>query len=481
MIEIKPKIHDRNTLEFKVGFIARDDRPYSEFQMNTWIYIPESLDVNRFTYAKDSFYRDTRSMLRLITPSYSLGELSADGQALPYVRLRRACEAVARGEKGDARRVYEGEVKMFASIVKSSIRDGYERIVGAESREKASRLCADYAAAIAVVLRRYRDVGHMFGENGCSDTVSGPFRFGDEFMSNVVEQHLFRLADHFSRLGMEAGIGCIDSLLRQEDEYRRLKGFLRVEAGGHNRQFVYRAGQLKKYIESNLYLPAHKRSNTVLLEQVAFSVAAGVAMVFATVVSFAFQQTYGNFTLPFFIALVISYMFKDRIKDLIRYYFANRIGSRFYDHVINVRVGGSNVGWSKEGFDFVAAGKVSRRVREARAMKSPLLIGRGADEHVMQYRKKVRLSRKAVSRLSQYPLIGVNEIMRYNFAELMRRMDNPKVPLYANQGGASICRADGDKVYYVNIVILCACDGQRQYKRYKVCLSQAGINDIAEP
>lgn len=478
MIEIKPKIHDRNTLEFKVGFIASDDRPYSEFQMNTWIYIPESLDVNRFTYAKDSFYRDTRSMLRLITPSYSLGELSGDGHALPYVRLRRACEAVARGASGEARRVYEGEVKMFASIVKSSIRDGYENIAETESREEAAKLCADYAAAIDVVLRRYRDVGRVFGENGGSDSISEPFRFGDEFMSNVVEQHLFRLADHFSCLGAEAA--CLDSLLRQEDEYRRLKGFLRVEAGGHNRQFVYRAGQLKKYIESNLYLPAHKRSNTVLLEQVAFSVAAGVAMVFATVVSFAFQQTYGNFTLPFFIALVISYMFKDRIKDLIRYYFANRIGSRFYDHVIHVRVDGRNVGWSKEGFDFVAAGKVSRRVRERRAMKSPLLLWRGASEHVMQYRKKVRLSRKAVSRLSQYPLIGVNEIIRYNLAELMRRMDNPKVPLYANKGGASLCHAYGDKVYYVNFVILCACDGQRQYKRYKVCLSQTGINDITE-
>ena len=37
-------------------------------------------------------------------------------------------------------------------------------------------------------------------------------------------------------------------------------------------------------------------------------------MIFATGIAFAFQQKYGNFTIPLFVALVISYMLKDRIK-----------------------------------------------------------------------------------------------------------------------------------------------------------------------
>ena len=59
MINIKPKIHDSNTLEFKVGFLPNDGKTYDDFYMNTWIFIPERLDVNKHTYSKDTFYCDT--------------------------------------------------------------------------------------------------------------------------------------------------------------------------------------------------------------------------------------------------------------------------------------------------------------------------------------------------------------------------------------------------------------------------------------
>lgn len=75
--------------------------------------------------------------------------------------------------------------------------------------------------------------------------------------------------------------------------------------------------------------------------------AAGLSMVFATVVSFSFQQTYGNFTMPLFIALVVSYMFKDRIKDLMHYWFANKLGSKFYDYKIKLVMHGRAGGMGK--------------------------------------------------------------------------------------------------------------------------------------
>ena len=43
MISIKPKIHDSNTLEFKVGYLPGEGATYNDFYMNTWIYIPEVL------------------------------------------------------------------------------------------------------------------------------------------------------------------------------------------------------------------------------------------------------------------------------------------------------------------------------------------------------------------------------------------------------------------------------------------------------
>lgn len=476
MIDIKPKIHDKNTLEFKVGFIPEEGVAYNDFYMNTWIYIPEVLDINRHTYTKDDFYRDTISNLRLITPSYTLKEL-ASADSLPNCRLREQCEAIGKNQDDDTLKSFESEVKMYASIVKSSVRDASKAIANLKGKEYSNQ-CIEFVDLVDKVLDLYRSLRPLLGKTDSSCECHTYFNFGDEFISNVVEQHLSRLIERLSVPLPES----ITRLLSDEHSYRCSMNYLNVEDDSHdnNSQFVYHAGQLKKYIESNLYLPTHKRRNTAFLEQVVFSLAAGISMVFATVVSFAFQQTYGNFTLPFFIALVISYMFKDRIKDLIRNYFANRLGSRFYDYLITIKVNAKKIGWVKEGFDYVSPSDVSRHVAETRARKSPLVINRGVDEQVIQYRKYVHLRRKSVNRLSAYPLSGINNIVRYNLSAFMRKMDNPQVPLFVNDGSGEHSTVMGDKVYYLNFVIQCKYEQHSEYKRYRVCLRSDGIKKVYE-
>ena len=479
MIHIKPKIHDSNTLEYKVGFMPNDGKNHDNFYITTWIFIPEVLDVNRHTYDKATFYNDTTSHLRLITPKYELSQL-IDPHSLPFTRIKQACENPVNTNKE-----FETEVKMYASIVKSSIRDAYHNIVRQVNEQSQHSLACDLVEQSRQVTVMYRSLRKTLLASDAGMAVAVFYDFGDEFISNIVEQHLGRIVKFLDpRRASNNGplLPMITQLLDSERKYRKSRNYLSIEHPSHddNRQFVYHASQLKKYIESNLYLPTHKRRNTAFLEQVAFSVAAGISMVFATVVSFAFQQTYGNFTLPFFIALVISYMFKDRIKDLIRNYFAHGLGSRFYDWLITMRVGLLKIGKLKEGFDFVSPQDVSRHVNEKRARKNPLVVNRGVDEQVIQYRKYVHLNRKAVDRLSSYPINGINNIVRFNLSNFMRKMDNPQVPLFVNDGDASAHFTNGDKAYYINFIIQCKYEGISEYKRYRVCLCRDGIKSIEE-
>ncbi len=481
MIFIKPKIHDSNTLEFKVGFVPQDGVTYNDFSMNTWIFIPEVLDVNKHTYTKDTFYCDILSHLRLITPSYRLMEL-ADAHSLPCSRLADACRRMAEHADDPSLDALQSEIKMFASIVKSSIRDAFHALERAAASQRTA-MTRDFLEQCQGVLAHYRSLRQVLAENEQATTY---YNYGDEFISNILEQHCGRIIKLLARRQRRdidpALLTQLQQVLGQEHAYRRQMSYICVEQNSPdgNGQFVYHAGQLKKYIESNLYLPTHKRRSNVFLEQVAFSLAAGIAMVFATVVSFAFQQTYGNFTMEFFIALVISYMFKDRIKDLIHNYFANSMGSRLYDYITTIRIGANRIGHVKEGFDFVSPADVSKQVNKKRARRSPLVINRGVDEQVIQYRKHVHIRRKAVQQLSDYPLTGVNNIVRYNLAGFMRKMDNPQVSLFVNDGSAAATTTHGNKLYYLNFVIHCKYAAQSEYKRYRVCLCRDGIKGINE-
>ncbi len=72
MIDIKAKIHDKFSVEFKVGFVADGERG-NDFAINTWIFLPNSLDINPATYGSEDFYRDVKSNVRFITPIFPLG------------------------------------------------------------------------------------------------------------------------------------------------------------------------------------------------------------------------------------------------------------------------------------------------------------------------------------------------------------------------------------------------------------------------
>jgi hypothetical protein len=483
MIELHAKIHDRFSIEFKIGFVARRRMEISNFVMNTWIFIPGALDINPLTYRKDTFYRDIKSYLRLITPVYPLRDI-ADTRSGPFRALEESFHRLSSSPGRQAAADHESCIKMFASILKSALRDELAHIKQNTIEEDRDHLCREYLRDIRAITTAYRSLRRVINVSNVPATSLERYRFGDEFISNAVEQNTHKLllylrdADLATSNTLEAEV---TRFLRDELAYKKARGYphVREESDDRNRDFVSRAGLLKKYIEGDLFLSARKRSTTFVVEQVLFSLAAGVAMVFATAVAFAVQREYGNFTMPLFVALVVSYMMKDRIKDLMRHYFAHHLGARFFDHKIQISREGKPIGWSKEGVDFITDGKVPREVMELRERPPLLKAGtRGGDEKIILHRKRVQFKRKRLVRLNDHRVPGIHDITRFNISEFCRKMDNPEVPLFftADDGEQRLVR--GDKVYYLNFVMQCRYEEQLEYKRYRVIFNRNGIIDL---
>ena len=122
MIEIQTNIHDQFSIEFKVGFSGTEGVKMDHFDVNSWIFIPNGLDINTQTYSKERFYADMKSNVRLLTPAFTLKQM-VEGEEAPIHHVRQALEVLLNESTPEHLDEFEFQLKLFASIFKSAIRN----------------------------------------------------------------------------------------------------------------------------------------------------------------------------------------------------------------------------------------------------------------------------------------------------------------------------------------------------------------------
>ena len=485
MISIQAKKHDNFSVEFKFGFNSKEDGVRDDFSVNAWMFVPNSLDINPENYGKKQFYRDIKSNVRLITPVYLMRDIALD-TSLPLTSLKRALEKVVNNPQPSDMDAYEYHLKMFAAIFKSALRDQAAHIAASRSLDSADYLVKDYVSSTKLVLSKFRALYRIIDVPTVSDKTRSYFRLCDEFMSHVVEMRTIRLIRKIDSLEdseryADARNRFMD-LIMDERAYKVSQeyGVLNMN-DRHDRQLVYHRGMLKKFIESELYIRLDKKKDGVAVEQIYYSIAAGVAMIFATAVAWHTQVKYGNITWPLFIVLVVSYMLKDRIKDLLRYYFAHKLGDKYFDKKATITIGKNKVGVIKEGFDFISESKVPGEVIRLRE-KSSFVEGESHifEEKILLYRKHVTIDDEAMAANGDYPMRGINEVMRLHLTRLTQKMDNPSVPIdFVDQDG-QIQSSNVKKIYHVNVVFQLQHDGEVEYHHFRITMTRNGVLSIEE-
>ena len=481
MIDLTTKIHDKFTLEFKVGFYTSEtlkSLKFNDFVMNIWIFVPNSLDINAAKYSKENFYRDLKSDVRLITPDYALHDLAYNEQLLPNQTLISNFNDLFIAPNDTADLVHA--LKMYCAIFKSAIRDATQQVSDSNNSQQRLKSCQAYLADVNQVLNRFRLLHNKLKNSNIKGRILQDFSYADEFLGNIMAAHTYRLRDYIHNTFPE-DYAHLESqfkeLLLGERDHKSEQGYLNVSLNdpNGNEDFVFRASLLKKFAESDLYLSSNKRKNTFLVEQILYSLAAGAAMVVATLSSFFFQQRYGNFTLPFLIALVISYMFKDRLKDWLRLIFAKRVSSKVFDTRTDFSIKGRHIGWSKDSVDFIDSEKVLPEVMRMRDRLPLFDEVSGNDEKVILFRKKVQVWPSELAKASPFPMKGINDILRYNITEFTRKMDNPSIPLSGTWENDEYHSIIGKKIYRLTFVIQCVFEGKTEYKRLVVRCDKNGI------
>lgn len=483
MIDIKTKVHDRYSIEFKMGFVARRKLPKSDFSVYTWIFVPSSLDINKLTYTKQQFYRDVKSNIRLITPRFLLRDI-ASSSSEPLRRLRDAMNEFASNPTRTTSKEYEHQAKLFAAIIKSSLRDECNHILSRRKIEEVQNLTMQFTANSKEILASFHSLKGIINVPTVTSEGYQAYAFADEFICDMMARHAMKLLERLDQKApASAECHALKDFLISLNDYRREEGLPFVDGTDkrQNKDYFYRQGILKKYVEGILFLRADKKKDGVLAEQLLFSIAAGMAMIFATVVAWAFQRHFGNLTWPLFIALIISYMLKDRIKELMRYYFAHKVGSRFFDNKARICYKDKRIGWLKEGVDFISSSKVSPAIKDLRRQNTMIEMENSIlDEQVLLYRKSVHIDRKMLDESCVYRLDGVNDIMRLNVHSFLPNMDNPQVPTRVVMPDGHLSLVQLDKVYYLHVILQYTYDNTTEFKHFRIELNRDGIRGIEE-
>lgn len=476
-------IHDDYQIELKLNYPLPRESTKTFYEVGLFVFAPLSLGINPATYSKQQFYTDLQTYIRIKTPSIPLNRL-ADGETSPIGRLRAVIEAMVRQPSKEPPENYESQIKLFCCILKSAVRDFVAYVSETAITDDRERLVDNYLRDIRLIAAEYRDLRNMIQVPGLAKRTANIYLFSDEYISLLIEDYTYHLVEEL--LGRGAGLSQekqeeLLAMIDDEVQYRGKRGYPSIpDEKKDNETLVFRRSVLKKYMATVLFLDSDVKKGGFIMEQTLFGMAAGLAMLFAATVAFVSQSIYGNLTLPFFVALVVSYIFKDRIKDLLRFYLSRNMTRSIFDYKTQLyNVTRHIVGVCWESFEFIRKQKLAPEIREIRNSDHITEIENGwVGEQTFLYRKRIRFHPDwKGSIFSEYEIDGVNDIMRFNIQDFLRKMDDPNKELFV-MNDEGYYRVKGTRVYHLNLIIKLIGNKHQSYTRYRVILNRKGIKRI---
>ncbi|HJQ14607.1 MAG TPA: hypothetical protein VJ830_07675 [Anaerolineales bacterium] len=488
--------HDRYQVELKLDYQV-DRGKETHYRISTYIFVPRSLGITEESYPKNELYRDIKNYIRIKTPRMSLCDL-IDGNTSPLRTVQQVIEQPSWYLDDVLNNQLIHAVRLFGAIFKSSLREHLNLV---ERRIKMAppetnvhslvgHLVDEMITESVKIGARYRRSYAVFHMPDVRKDVFLAHLLVDEYISLLIEEgaiELFKIvSQHYDGTDQAHCCQQLTEIIDKETAHRVSRGYGSVlKIDDENEAYIFRASVIKKYVGGVLHLSIDTQREGKGMEQLLLAIAAGISMFFATAVAFYFQSVYGSFTLPAFVALIIGYMFKDRIKQLGQTLFAGKLHANLFDRRIYIQTLDKKykLATLREKITFMKEIEIPEEVRSAR-QKDPFadLDNDRQGETIICHTKDIVLNadlfQKAFAGLPKTS--GLNDIIRYDIHRYLQKMDDPvEENLVLREGKLEVVHSQ--KVYHINIVSQYSSTSFRNekiYKRMRLVLNRLGIKRI---
>jgi hypothetical protein len=508
---VHAEIHDRQQLEIRFDHEIGEGLGTQICRMDAFFFIPRNVGVNRANYSRDQFYGDVNALMRIDAAPIPLEALASVAfPASPLHELARALEAVRSQPRPPPSRPMVVHVKLYAYLftraVDAEARRLKERLAAAARSSKGSPDRASLEAEVEATLARmrgalwaFRSVRGSFWafEELCHRSLAQALRNADEFMSLHIEDRLAPIA-----LALDAEPGLLDGtgsiarirlrlteLADEEARYRARYGYVSLDGDvlARAEYFNYHASLLKKAVHGALYLDVRASGGDAFLRNAVGAVGASLAAIWALAAQapIAVMSLSGGTKAVVFLAAVLAYVLKDRIKALTNELLLRRL--RKYDHaswltasslaamglgMLQIRL--------REAMGFKRSDELPEEIRELRLSRRTVRQAEAAAEEVIHYRKELTVGGRAGDeRIPEG--FRVRDILRLNVRHFLVRLDDPVDEVaFLDRERGTFRSTQVPKVYHVNIVVRTErsdASGRNQvcFDRLRLVLDKNGI------
>ncbi len=494
-------IHDAYQFEIKLEYNLEELLKSNNYKIEVFIFIPKSLQINKNTYPPQQFYSDLQNYIRFKTPSFSFKLiLDPEFKKSPLYVLRQLFLefSKAKSHKEKVRLVHQciKELKLLGVMVKARLRDfGFFTKTRLEKgdREEAyilKRVENTIERGIEI-LHKLREIKKDFLNNYPEEKELFKY-FGvvEEFISHLLEEELVGLLKYLDNKIQDKN--CLEKLkskfmefCKREKEYRKEEGFhLKFEEGEKAKeQYIYYRSQYKKIIASVLYLDIVREKKDTAYTHIIGATAAFSASVIYLALSQYINSMAVN-TLPLIVFVSLIYVFKDRIKDLIKLMLNPKVLSFFPDHVTKIKDTSEEkpvvLGDIREKVFFTSRKNIDPQVLALRDKTKPAaFLPEESPEEILVYQKEIEIDTSAI-RERHTRTVNLTDIMRFNIHRYLEKMDDPEQPInYFDEKEGRLSTSIGGRTYHINLILKYSQfkkgEEQIRYERYRIVANKWGI------
>ncbi|MEC7838671.1 MAG: hypothetical protein VX777_01375 [Chlamydiota bacterium] len=492
------QLRDKWQLELKSEFFQQPDVEKNTYTQEFFIFVPNSLNINKQTYTKDNFYQDQTNFIRFKTPVFSLDEINDNqNKQSPIFKI---LELSRESNCDESQHEIQDELKLLGNVVRSSLRRRVLlliKIIKSDNFEqhhphfhKEVELLNEQLACFRA---NYHKIRKAFFEKGqdCSLVIKQHILHVDEFISTYIDYFLSGLLKELrTRINDRdcESDNLLCTIIIAEAKHRSSLAVEpnHTEDDPEKNEFIfYRAGLLKKFVLDALLLNTSRSSPANRLNNVIGSFAAGIAMLVYFVL-FIWQGTVFLINSePFVLTTVVLYILKDRLKESLKT-ISYRVAFRWFsDFTTKIKSPDETrfLGKLKESFSFLSPEQLPKEIIETRNKEfHNILEDFQRPERVMYYKKNIQLKKR--SRISKSRRYDLNMIFRFNIHRFIRKADNAyQNYLKLNPSTMDFTNFRLPKVYHVNIIMKNTYVDENgakksELKKFRLILDKNGIKRL---